>query len=91
MTGTGVSTLYGAVLLETVLPLVAATAAATGVGLALAYPLTRGLAPAHHGLLLPPPSYYLTLGGGLLAAVAVVVATLPILGRITAAEKARFE
>jgi hypothetical protein len=40
---------------------------------------------------LPSPSYYLTLGGGLLAAVAIVVATMPILGRITATENARFE
>jgi hypothetical protein len=91
VTGTDVATLYRAVLLETVLPLIAATAVATGVGLALAYPLTRALAPAHHGLVLPSSSYYLTLGGGLLTAVAVVVATLPILGRITATENARFE
>jgi ABC-type antimicrobial peptide transport system permease subunit len=91
VTGTGIGTLYRTVLLETILPLVTATVVATGVGLALAYPLTRGLAPAHHGLLLPSPSYYLTLGGGLLAAVAVVVASLPILGRITATESARFE
>jgi hypothetical protein len=91
VSGTGVGTLYRAVLLETVLPLVAATTVATGVGLVLAYPLIRVLTPASHGLVLPSSSYFLTLGGGLLAALAVVAATLPILGRITATQNARFE
>ncbi len=91
VTGTDVGTLYGAVLLETVLPLIAATVVAAGVGLSLAYPITRALAPAHHGMVLPHPSYYLTLAGGLLASVAIIAACLPILGRITATQNARFE
>jgi hypothetical protein len=40
---------------------------------------------------LPHPSYALTLTGGLLASVAMIAACLPILGRITATENARFE
>jgi hypothetical protein len=91
VTGTEVGTLYRTVLLETVLPLVAATAVAAGVGLSLAYPIARVLAPDRHEVALPDPSFYLTLAGGLLASVAIVVAGLPILGRITATENARFE
>jgi hypothetical protein len=91
VTGTGVGTLYRAVLLETMLPLFTATVVAAGVGLALAYPIARTLAPDRHTLVLPQPSFYLTLVVGLVASVAVIAATLPVLGRITATENARFE
>jgi hypothetical protein len=91
VTGTGVGTLYRAVLLETVLPLVAATAVAAGVGVTVAYPIARALAPGRHGVVLPHPSYALTVTGGLLVSVAIIAACLPVLGRITATEKARFE
>jgi hypothetical protein len=91
VTGTDIGTLYRAVLLETVLPLIAATIVAAGVGMALAYPIARALAPGRHVVVLPHPSFYLTLGGGLVVAIAIIVACLPILGRITATESARFE
>jgi hypothetical protein len=91
VTGTGVGTLYRTVLLETVLPLIAATVVAAGVGVAVAYPIARALAPDRHGLVLPHASYYLTLTGGLLTAMVLIGACLPILGRITATEKVRFE
>ena len=36
-------------------------------------------------------SYYLTVGTGLVVSLAVICCCLPILGRITATESARFE
>ncbi len=91
VTGTGLATLYRAVLLETVLPLLAATIVAAGVGLAVAYPVARSLAPQQHGDVLPHPTYYLTLTGGVLLSIAIIAACLPILSRITATNHARFE
>jgi len=91
VTGTDTGALHRAVLLETILPLVAATVVAAGVGLALAFPIARALAPARHALVLPHANYYLTLGAGLLVSAIIVTACLPILGRITATENARFE
>jgi ABC-type antimicrobial peptide transport system permease subunit len=91
VSGTGVGTLYRAVLLETVLPLIAATVVAAGVGMIVAYPIARALAPERHAVVLPHPSFYLTLGGGLLVSLAIIAACLPILGRITATQNARFE
>ncbi len=89
--GTGLATLYRAVLLETVLPLLAAAIVAAGVGLAVAYPIARSLAPQQHGDVLPHPTYYLTLTGGVLLSIAIVAVCLPILGRITATNHTRFE
>jgi hypothetical protein len=91
VTGTGLGTLYRAVLLETVMPLIAATVLAAGVGMSVAYPIARALAPERHGVVLPHPSYALTLSGGLLISVAIIAACLPILSRITATQNARFE
>ena len=39
----------------------------------------------------PGPSYYLTMAGGFAVALLVVLATLPLLGRITQPERVRFE
>jgi hypothetical protein len=91
VTGTAPRALYRAVLLETVLPLAAATVVAAGVGLLLAYPIARALAPQRHELVVPATSYYVTLGSGLVVAMAVIFACLPILGRITQTNNARFE
>jgi ABC-type antimicrobial peptide transport system permease subunit len=91
VTGTATRALYRAVVLETVLPLAAATVVAAGVGLLLAYPIARALAPQRHELVLPATSYYVTLGTGLAVAMAVIFACLPILGRITQTNNARFE
>jgi hypothetical protein len=91
VSGTPIRALYRTVLLETILPLVTATLVAAGVGLLLAYPVARALAPQRHAPTVPAGSYYVTLGAGLAIAVAVIVACLPILGRITRTEQARFE
>jgi hypothetical protein len=91
VTGVGTPALYRAVLLETVLPLLAATGVAAGVGMALAYPIARVLAPDRHVLVLPQPNYLATLGAALLLAIAVIASCLPLLGRITHTDNARFE
>jgi ABC-type antimicrobial peptide transport system permease subunit len=91
VSGTGTGVLYRTVLLETVLPLLGATLVAAGVGLALAYPIARALAPARHALVLPAGSYYIVLGASLAAALAIIAVCLPILGRITATRNVRFE
>jgi hypothetical protein len=91
VSGTPIRALYRTVLLETILPLVIATLVAAGVGLLLAYPVARALAPDRHVAALPAGSYYTVLGASLAIAVAVIVACLPILGRITRTEQVRFE
>jgi len=91
VSGTAVGALYRTVLLETVLPLLAATVVAFGVGLVLAYPIARALVPGRHTAVFPDPGYYLVLGGSLIAALGLIGACLPILGRLTATRNVRFE
>jgi putative flippase GtrA len=91
VSGTATRVLYRTVLLETVLPLLVATVVAFGVGLVLAYPIARALAPGRHAAVLPDAGYYLVLGLSLAAALAVIAACLPILGRLTATRNVRFE
>jgi ABC-type antimicrobial peptide transport system permease subunit len=89
--GTSTRTLYRVVLLETALPLAAATLIAAMTGYAIALPIARTLAPGRHVIPTLPPTYYLILGSGLLLAAAVNIASLPILGRITRPDNIRFE
>jgi len=91
LAGTPVRALYRVVLLETLVPLGAATVVAAGVGYTVALPVARALAPKTHGTPVPGGTYYLTLGAGLLLAVAVILTCLPILRRGTTTENARFE
>lgn len=91
VSGTSVQTLYRTALLETILPLLTATVVAGGVGVLLAYPIAKTLAPERHEPTLPNGTYYVTLGASLAIALAIIVACLPILGRITRTEQARFE
>ena len=91
LTGTPVRALYRVVLLETVLPLFAATVVAAVVGYTVAVPVARALAPGNRGVPLPGGTYYATLGSGLLLSVAVILACLPILRRTTDTDTIRFE
>jgi hypothetical protein len=91
VSGTATGVLYRAVVLETVLPLLAATMVAVGAGLLLAYPIARALAPSRHTAVLPDTGFYLILGASLAAALALIAACLPILGRLTATRNVRFE
>jgi len=90
LTGTQPGTLYRVVLLEAVLPLVAATVVAGGIGYGLAAAAVGKLAA---GAPVPNPGgdYFMIIGGGLVASLLVILASLPLLGRITAPESVRFE
>ena len=91
LTGTPVRTLYRVVLLETVFPLFAAAILASGVGLILAWPIARILAPQSRLAAVPGASYYALAGGGLALALVVVLSCLPLLRRITHPDTVRFE
>jgi hypothetical protein len=91
VSGAGVGTLYRVVLLESVLPLFTAAIVAGGTAYLLAYLTVAKMGPAGTPAPRLSAAYYATTGGGLLAAVLVVLTVLPILGRISGPEHARFE
>jgi ABC-type antimicrobial peptide transport system permease subunit len=91
VSGAAASTLRRVVLLEALLPLLAASVVAALVGVAVARPLVAALLPRYTHVAFPGPTYYLTLGVGLLVAIGVILLTLPLLGRVTQPEKVRFE
>lgn len=90
LSGTASRSLYLTVLLESLLPLVATALLAAVTGLVLAIPVANALA---HGapLQMPGRAYGVTMGIGLAVCLAVIASTLPLLGRVTASDNARFE
>ena len=82
--------LYLTVLLESPLPLVATALLAAVTGLVLAIPVANALA---HGAPLQMPGHAcgVTMGIGLAVCLAVIASTLPLPGRVTASDNARFE
>jgi hypothetical protein len=92
VSGTPGGVLRRVVLLESLVPLLTATVVAVAAGLATAAPVNRILLPTGGAIVhLPDHDYYLTMATGLVASIAVIIATLPLLNRITAAETVRFE
>ena len=92
VSGTPTGVLRRVVLLESVLPLLTATAVAVAAGLVVAMPVNRLVGRAGGTALhLPDHTYYLTMGTGLVVSLAIILATLPLLDRVTTAENARFE
>lgn len=91
LSGTSPSVLYRVVALEAVLPLAAATVLAAGTGYGLAVLAAVKIAPSGTPVPTPGGAYYATMGVGLVVAVLVIASTLPLLGRITRTENARFE
>ena len=91
LSGTATRTLYRVVLLESVVPLVAATLVAAATGLAVAFPIGRALTGGSALAALPDGTYYLTLGAALLVSMGVLAATMPIIRRVTVAANVRFE
>ncbi len=73
------------------LPLVAATLVAAGTAYGISVLTVKKIGPAGT----PAPAlghiYYLTVGAGLAVSLLVILATLPLLGRITGLENVRFE
>jgi hypothetical protein len=49
------------------------------------------MAPAGTPLPVPGPVYYITMAVGLVASLLVILASLPLLGRITGPSNVRFE
>ena len=91
VTGTPTSTLYRVVFAEAALPLVAATVVAAVLAYVIAVLTVGKLAPAGTPVPVPGHAYFLTMGTGLLASLLVILASLPLLGRITSPHNARFE
>lgn len=87
LTGVRLRTLRRVVALETVVPLLAVAAVATGMGFLAAHLFLR----AQLGYTLRPPdaSFYLMVAAGLAASLGIVASTLPLLHRITGPETAR--
>lgn len=91
LSGTSPSVLYRVVALEALLPLAAATVLAAGTGYGLAVLAAVRIAPAGTAVPTPSGAYYVTMAVGLAASVLIIVSTLPLLGRMTRTENARFE
>jgi len=91
VSGTPSSVLTKMVLLESVVPLVTASVVAAATGLGVAIPLVKAVLQGVTPTTFPGPGYYLTMAGGFAVSLLVVVATLPLLSRITQPEGARFE
>lgn len=91
LTGAPAGTLYRVVLTEAIAPLVAATLVAAGTAYGISLLTIAKMAPP--GTPLPGLGhvYYLTMGAGLAVSLLVILATLPLLSRITGPEHVRFE
>ncbi|MEU9738457.1 ABC transporter permease [Micromonospora chersina] len=89
LTGVQLRTLRRVVALETVVPLLAVAAVATGMGFLAAHLFLR--AQLGYTLLAPDGSFYLMVAGGLAVSLGIVASTLPLLRRITGPETARNE
>jgi predicted lysophospholipase L1 biosynthesis ABC-type transport system permease subunit len=90
LAGTQLSDLRRVVLAEAAAPLLVVTVASVMLGLAVAY-LAMATGGRNRAFVLPDLGYWLALAGGLGAALLVVLATLPLLDRLTAPDTARFE
>jgi hypothetical protein len=91
LTGTRLSELRRMVLAEAAAPLLAVAAASVGLGLVVAALTLAAGGATDRSFALPGLGYWVALVGGLAAALMVVLATLPLLSRLTALDTARFE
>ncbi len=91
LSGTPTATLYRVVLLEAVAPLVAATVVAAGIAYAMSVLTVRKLGPAGTPVPVLDHAYYLIMGAGLAGALLVLLAALPLLGRVSSPANVRFE
>jgi hypothetical protein len=91
VTGTQLATLYRVVLLEAVLPLVAATILAGAVAYFVATATVEAIAPSGTPVPAPGGVYYATMAAGLAGSLLVILTSLPLLRRLTGAAGVRFE
>jgi predicted lysophospholipase L1 biosynthesis ABC-type transport system permease subunit len=90
LAGTRLSDLRRVVLAEAATPLLMVAAVSAALGVTVAY-LILTAAGAGRDFAMPGATYWLALVGGLALALLVVLATLPLLSRLTALDSARFE
>jgi hypothetical protein len=98
LSGTPLKTLTQVVLLESIVPLVVVTVVAAGVAIAITERPLRAVFAANLGThqnfasaAHPDLGYYVIMLGGLTLSALVVLATMPLLNRITQPGNARFE
>jgi hypothetical protein len=91
LSGTPRISLNKVVLMESVLPLVTASLVAAATGFGVAIPVVKSVLPKVAQTIYPSPIYYLIMAAGLAVSLLVVLATLPLLGRITSPDNVRFE
>lgn len=93
LSGAPLSTLYKVVLWEATIPLIGATLVAAAIGFGAAALVITQFAPASANahLEMPDLPYMLALAAGPVVALLVVGATLPLVGRLTEPDDARFE
>jgi hypothetical protein len=91
LTGTPTRALYRVVLLEAIFPLAAATIVAGSTAYVISVLTVRKMAPAGTPLPVPGHAYYITMATGLVASLLVILASLPLLRRITGPSNVRFE
>jgi hypothetical protein len=91
VTGTQISTLYRVVLLEALLPLAAATVVAAGIAYIISVATVSRIAPPGTPAPVPGGAYFETMAGGLVGSLLVILASLPLLRRLTSADGVRFE
>ena len=91
VTGTPVSALSRLVLLEAIIPLVAAVVIAGGIAYGSSILAYARLAPAGSAIPMLAASYWELMGAGIAAAILVIGATLPLMRRMTAPSAVRFE
>jgi hypothetical protein len=91
VSGTPLATLARVVMLEAVVPLVAATVVAGGTAYGMSVLAVARLASKGTPLPVLGDGYYLTMAAGLLVSLAMIAAALPLLRRMTAPASVRFE
>jgi hypothetical protein len=91
VTGTPVGTLSKVVLLEAVFPLAVATVIAAGIAYGTSVLAFVRLAPPGTAIPQLGPVYYATMGTGLAIAILAILATVPLLRRMTGPASIRFE
>jgi hypothetical protein len=91
LAGTSLSDLRRIVLAEAAAPLLMVATASAALGLAVAAVVLSTTGGGSRAFVLPGAGYWLSLAGGLTAALVVVLATLPLLDRLTSLDSARFE
>jgi predicted lysophospholipase L1 biosynthesis ABC-type transport system permease subunit len=90
LAGTRLADLRRVVMAEAAAPLLVVAGASVALGLAVSA-LVLAAAGSNEQFVLPGSGYWLSLGGGLALALLVVMATLPLLARLTDLDAARFE